>query len=291
MRAIGRLCLGTIVFIVILLFAATHPSAAGLMLTFPALNGLGLLYTEQSSIPGMAKSMLWLPVLNGILCAVYIVMFLVSANSSNANPLAVGLFLLIAGLWIGSWLGKWLKNGVAEDRQHTYAARTLFAGALFVIAWIWIEGSYGPTAVGTRDGFLHLVPTVLVKSWWKIGLFVVAFSIFLFVGNRKDTPDWIRGVLAGLPLVPFFGLLSVAFSFDEALQDQIQTLRGMGLGLCLGPAIAVCFIILVSRMLAQRHQSPNGKIDGLARFGIVASGWLVCFAVITALSVAIDWLG
>jgi hypothetical protein len=67
-----RVAFGSLVYILILVLAAQIPSAAGMMLTFPALNGLGLLFTEQSEIPDTARSMLWMPVVNGVLCASFI---------------------------------------------------------------------------------------------------------------------------------------------------------------------------------------------------------------------------
>ena len=59
-----RVAAGTAVYICLVVLAAPFPHAAGLMLTFPALNGLAFFFAEQPSIGPMARSMLWLPVIN-----------------------------------------------------------------------------------------------------------------------------------------------------------------------------------------------------------------------------------
>src|SRR5215813_6458709 len=66
--------LGTGLFILILWCAqSSNPRAAGMMLTFPALNGLGLLTAEGRDLHLMARAMLPMIALNGLLCATYII--------------------------------------------------------------------------------------------------------------------------------------------------------------------------------------------------------------------------
>src|SRR5690349_5811211 len=66
--------LGTGLFALILWCAQSrHPRVAGMMLTFPALNGLGLLTAESHNPHLMARAMLPMIALNGLLCATYII--------------------------------------------------------------------------------------------------------------------------------------------------------------------------------------------------------------------------
>src|SRR5215471_10110029 len=65
---------GTCLFAVILWCAqSSNPRAAGMLLTFPALNGLGLLMAESDNLHLMGRAMLPMIALNGLLCAAYIV--------------------------------------------------------------------------------------------------------------------------------------------------------------------------------------------------------------------------
>src|SRR5947199_7427881 len=65
---------GTGLFTLILWCAqSSNPRAAGMMLTFPALNGLGLLTAQGHDLHLMARAMLPMIALNGLLCATYII--------------------------------------------------------------------------------------------------------------------------------------------------------------------------------------------------------------------------
>src|SRR5262249_42776955 len=65
---------GTCLFTMILWCAQSNrPRAAGMMLTFPVLNGLGLLMAESHDLHLMAQAMFPMIALNGLLCATYIV--------------------------------------------------------------------------------------------------------------------------------------------------------------------------------------------------------------------------
>ena len=65
---------GTGLFTLILWCAqSSNPRAAGMMLTFPVLNGLGLLTAQSHDLHLMARAMLPMIALNGLLCATYVV--------------------------------------------------------------------------------------------------------------------------------------------------------------------------------------------------------------------------
>ena len=87
-RLASRVAVGTAVYVVIVALAALLPSAAGLMLTFPALNGLAFFYSDDASATSIARSMFWMPVVNGVLCACYVVLFLLLAKTLPPTILA-----------------------------------------------------------------------------------------------------------------------------------------------------------------------------------------------------------
>jgi hypothetical protein len=67
------------------------------MLTFPALNGLAFFFAEQRSVGPMARSMLWLPVINGSLCAAFMIVFLSLLGEINKTVLAGSLAVAVVG--------------------------------------------------------------------------------------------------------------------------------------------------------------------------------------------------
>jgi hypothetical protein len=83
-----RVLVGAVAYATIVALAGPFPGAAGLMLIFPALNGLGLFFAKQARIGAMAKSMLWMPVINGSLCAGYIIIFRLLAGVIPPTVLA-----------------------------------------------------------------------------------------------------------------------------------------------------------------------------------------------------------
>ena len=85
LRILSRLAVGMAVYVVIVLFATSLPLAAGMMLTFPALNGLALYFSTPASIEPIARTMIWMPLINGVLCALYILLFLRYTNTRIAD--------------------------------------------------------------------------------------------------------------------------------------------------------------------------------------------------------------
>jgi hypothetical protein len=285
MNNLRRVLLGTIVYAIILVLAAPYPSAAGLMLTFPALNGLGFLYVEQSKVAGMAASMLWMPILNGALCIAYIVVFLVLAPTISTSALAWALVFLIAVLWCALVRQSRIRDGIPRERQLIYAAGVTAVGAVFlIVAFLAIGGSRLPTVQAQDIGLAQAAWRTVLASWYKIALFAIAFATFLVLSERLNLSDSARGILAGLPLVPFGGLVSIAASHGQGIVERIATFKGMAVGIWLGPAVAVWFIYAVSRYFDERRPLASAKADFLVRLGAVALGWIACGAVIAGIA-------
>ncbi len=268
-----RVMLGTVVYVCILVLAAPYPNAAGLMLTFPALNGLGFLYAERGKELDMADAMLLLPTLNGGLCAAYILSFSGLASCAPSWLLALLLFAAIVVIW---GFVVWWSAGIAREWQLFYAIAVTVVGAILLAAAAQIVGqTRGRPLSGQELGFLEATGRTLAANWHKIGLFALAFALFLVLSARLNLSARWRGKLAGLPLVPFGGLLSIAAS-GEPLTERIASLKGMSVGVWLGPAVAVWFIFSISRILNKRAVPSPATPDYRARFAIIASGWIMC---------------
>jgi hypothetical protein len=299
MNNLRRVLIGTIVYAIILVLAAPYPSAAGSMLTFPALNGLGFLYVEQSKVSGMAASMLWMPILNGALCIAYIVVFLVLAPTVPAGALAWVLVFSIAVLWCALVRRSLIRDGIPRERQLIYAIGVTVVGAVFLLVAFFAVGSSRLPAVQTQDiGLAQAAWRTFLASWYKIALFAIAFATFLILSERLNLSDSARGILAGLPLVPFGGLVSIAASHGSSLGpgigERIATFKGMAVGIWLGPAVAVWFIYAVSRYFDARRPLASAKTeaampDFLIRLGVVALGWIACGAVIAGIAWTVEF--
>src|ERR1700692_4259392 len=100
-RLLSRIGAGTCVYAVIVVLAATQPSAAGMMLTFPALNGLAFFFSGDAKAASIAKSMFWMPIVNGTLCALYMALFFPLARTLLPAVVGWSLLLGVMVLWFG----------------------------------------------------------------------------------------------------------------------------------------------------------------------------------------------
>ncbi len=267
---VWRVATGTAVYICLVVLAAPFPHAAGLTLTFPALNGLAFFFAEQPSIGPMARSMLWLPVINGSLCAVFI-----------AGSLAVA----VVGAWILIAFRPQVIAGIPESRQLPYAIICTLAGLLLVALVHFLLPEVHFTAADRSIFSWQSIDHTILSSKVKIVLFALALALFLVATAHRRVPDGVRGVLAGLPLVPFGALVSVAALNDLDTKEQQRVFENMLRSVALSPAVAIWFIYGFSRYLKSRVFV--GKLDGLNRFASLILAWTLSGVMIASLSWAL----
>jgi hypothetical protein len=282
-----RVAAGTAVYICLVVLAAPFPHAAGLMLTFPALNGLAFFFAEQPSIGPMARSMLWLPVINGSLCAAFMVVFLRLLGHVNETALAGSLALAVVAAWILIAFRPQVIGGIPERRQLPYAIICTLAGLLLVaLAHVLLPGVHFGPADSSIFSWQSIDRTIL-SSGMKIVLFALALAVFLAATTDRRVPDGVRGVLAGLPLVPFGALFSVAALSDLDAKEQQRVFENMLRSVALSPAVAIWFIYGFSRYLKSRVIVSSSKLDGLNRFASLIVAWTLCGLMIASLSWAL----
>jgi len=265
--------------------AAPFPHAAGLTLTFPALNGLAFFFAEQPSIGPMARSMLWLPVINGSLCAVFIVVFLRLLGDVNETVLAGSLAVAVVGAWILIAFRPQVIAGIPESRQLPYAIICTLAGLLLVALVHFLLPEVHFTAADRSIFSWQSIDHTILSSKVKIVLFALALALFLVATAHRRVPDGVRGVLAGLPLVPFGALVSVAALNDLDTKEQQRVFENMLRSVALSPAVAIWFIYGFSRYLKSRVFV--GKLDGLNRFASLILAWTLSGVMIASLSWAL----
>jgi hypothetical protein len=289
----ARVAVGTAVYVTIVVLATPLPAAAGLMLTFPALNGLAFFFAEDERAASIAKSMVWMPVVNGVLCGAYISTFAFGATAGSAVLLAWCLLALTVAAWLACVSRDWVRKGIAREHQLAYALAVTLAGILLAaggaIESTWLPGVAHAQSIAGTDG-AGWIAAAIGRSGLKIGLFALALVTFFSAIAYLPISDSTRGILAGLPLVPFGGLLAIAADAGMSLDERLQIFRGMMSGVWLGAAVATWFIYLFSRFLGTRTKRATPIADGAVRFGALLVGWVVTFGVIVTLAKAISWL-
>ncbi len=246
------------------------------MLTFPALNGLAFIFSRHDNVSLITATMLWMPLVNGILCLTYLAAFVLLATPKHASALAWSLTAAIALLWLALVTRPLVHGGAAPRLQWRYAMAVTLAGTGLTLAWWHFTGS--AAGAGIADSAARPVLT-----WLKIVLFAIALLLLIVLPPRFRWKDGASGILSGLPLVALAGLVSIAQDSAIDLEVRRTLFVQMMLGVWLAPAMAVAFIFGVSRVLATARAHR-------LRVGVVVAGWLLCFTMITVTGAALQWL-
>ena len=287
MRIVLRTTIGTVIYIGIVYLAAAVPTAAGLMLTFPALNGLAFYFSERARVAPMAATMLWMPIINGALCGLYMLAFLGLAKALAPAALAWTLAIAISALWLFIVSRDRVHRGIAVNHQLTFAVAATIVGTLLAVAALYALRA--DALVQRLDWSDHMpaLTDVIVRSRLKILLFALCLGGFLLATAYLPMRDSVGGVLAGLPIVPFGGLVSVAADSASSLDARLQALYAMTVTVWLGPAVAIWFICAIARYFSTRQTLRVPARDAAARFAALVVAWLGCFAAILAASFAV----
>jgi hypothetical protein len=284
-----RAALGTIIYTVIIVFSAPFPSAAGLLLTFPVLNGLGFYFSSQSNVAPMAKSMLWMPAINGALCAAYISTFVTLFHFIAPTALAWMLVTAAVLVWLVVVTRETVRIGIGTEYQFVYGLIATFVGIGAVAFFSHLLSNIAPipNTVGPPNLSWQVVWQILSAGKRKIGLFVATLLAFLIAAKYARISDNVRGILAGLPFVPFGGLLSVAGDYTIGIDDRLQIFERMLVSVWLGPAVAIWFIYGYSKFLTARAVYASRFLDVAARLLALVAAWAVCFLAILAVASAL----
>jgi hypothetical protein len=267
--AIAKLTVGTVLYLAIILIARFYPRAAGMMLTFPTLNGLTL---ALASAPGdaakSARTMLLLPVLNGVLCAFYIFSFwLFWHGDFSANLLFAAVIIIWAVVAVP--VARY-NRGLPEQWQLVYALGCTVAFVALALLVLTFEP--GRVSAVANDDWFHF----LVRNWWRVGLFFCCLGLVIYVQASFPQAHGLIGMLGGFPVIPFFGVWTLASDQGKSIGERIDAFSNMGGSVWLGPAIGFWFIYFFSRYLNARPSLYDHDWKWITRILASGVGWVLC---------------
>jgi hypothetical protein len=273
----AKVLVGTLLYVAVLWAARRNPRAAGMMLTFPTLNGITMLVAQSSELSPIVGTMLLVPFINGLLCALYLSGFDRAVRAGFSPPAASGV--LIAGVFIvwltTAWVISQSRWNVPADDRNAYALVLALGGSLLT----WLLPVRRPKALQSsppaRLGHL------LHRNRIRIGLFAIALSAVLAV-DRLEHSSAVVGLLAALPLIAFFSLHTLASDPELSPAARREELSTMANGVWLGPAVAVVFIVGFWRWLAALAGHVEGAAYLAAGVPSLLIGWGLCLAAIWA---------
>jgi hypothetical protein len=250
------------------------------MLVFPTLNGLAYVFSERERVLGMARSMLWMPIVNGGLCAAYLLAFLAFGRVVPSVPLAWGLTAIIVMLFVMLVRLPAVRRGIAPPSQQALAWGATLAGVLLAACAVYLAGraaTLAPDAVTST--FASPLVSVTARNGVKVALFVLCLAVFLTASWLLRLSDSARGILAGLPFVPFGGLVSVAGDGSIDLAVRLDIARHMIVSIWIGPAIAIWFIYAFPRWLV--------RLPPAAAMPALLAAWVLCGIAVAAASLVL----
>ena len=271
----AKVLVGTLLYVAVLWAARRNPRAAGMMLTFPTLNGITMVVTQPSELSPIVGTMLLVPFINGLFCALYLSGFERLVRAGRSPRAASGLLIAgVAAVWLTTgWAISQNRWNVPGDDRNVYAIVLVLGGALLT----WLLPVRRPKALQAsppaRLGHL------LHRNRIRIGLFAIALSAVLIVDTLAHSPA-VVGLLSALPLIAFFSLHTLASDPELSPLARREELSTMANGVWFGPAVAVVFIVGFWRWLG----ALAGHVVGAAYLAVgvpsLLVGWGLCLAAI-----------
>jgi hypothetical protein len=261
---------GTLLYIAFLWFVQVDDwRVAGMMLTFPMLNGMALVSAGEKAFT-TGRSMVPVVTLNGAICFLFA---LALAWSASARTHVLELTVLAGLLWLAVYRGleRW-NVGVPARAWAPFAMLCVLMSAALTY-WLWPPCAEAVPSAPVRAGGLAGV----LESRGRIALFALSLLVVFGVAHVWRDAHAAVGRLGALPLVPLLGLYTVGsvLAGDPAAVPKLETMRSLVL---VGWMIALVFAVLLAAYVAR---SAAAKPGGIRQLVILVLGWGLCLAAIT----------
>jgi hypothetical protein len=239
-----------------------------MMLTFPMLNGMALVSARWNA-GATGQSMVPVVVLNGAMCFLF-TLALAWSQTARGSPLA--LTLLAAALWICVYAWLEMRNVIVPAQMWTAFAALCVAASIALTYWLWPSCAEVVRSAPVRPGGMAGV----LDGWIRIVLFAISLLVVFCVAHFFRNAHAAIGRLGALPIVPLFGLYTVAsvLASDPVAVPKLDAMRSMVL---IGWMIALLFAVLIAAYVA-RTSGPESR--GAKHLAILILGWGLCTAAI-----------
>jgi hypothetical protein len=259
---------GTLLFTVFLwLISVDDYRVAGMLLTFPMLNGIGIV-SAGANAERLIKSMMPVITLNGLMCFLF-ALALIGWEPARHHPAAATAAAALAWLCVYVVLEKCNIAFARIGALAGFVAMCAVASAA-VTYWLWPPCAFQAARAELRAGGL----SGIADGWATIALFAASLAVLFGFAHRYQHAHTAIGRLAALPLVPLFGLYTVAaaLSTDAAVLAKLETLRSMVL---VGWVFAMLFVSVLAHRVVRMATA-----DRLTLLAVLIAGWTGCIGLI-----------
>jgi hypothetical protein len=265
-----KLALGLAAFVFIVAVGSRNKRVAGVLLTFPVMNGVALLTSPDPF--RVADAIALLVVFNTLLFwAAVMTLRWVPPQPERWRPLALLICRVL--VWTAVWCAAayWL----TDNRDRFPSAMILFALQLaFAVGAASLLWGQPP-----RPEQKTSTPTSL-SDWlnWtvRIVLFLVIYAALLYTAQHASDQKW-TGMASALPIIGFFGL---AYLSSQDTEAQLQPIRDT---ILLGPLLVIPFNWSLASVITA---TPGGPL-GAFHIAELLAAWAIALALVFALVPAI----
>jgi hypothetical protein len=273
-----KLPLALLVFLVIAYAGTIDRRIAGVLFTFPILNGIAIIASPEPVI--VADAIYPLVIFNCVLFAC-VISFPKALPAVGTLPRTARLFARVA-VWSLAWLaGAWL---ITDFRAMIPGAAVLFSGAsIFAIVFIALFWTIVESVGGSRISLRFIRATNLLSFWAnptglaRIAFFILAYACLFFASRVALDEKWV-GMASALPLPGFFALASL-IDDAEGRPASFAALKQIRDTLFLGPLLVIPFNWAFSHALV----SALPQSATLARYLLLLALWTVAALVVLTL--------
>jgi hypothetical protein len=271
-----KLPLALLVFLLIAYAGTVSKRIAGVLLTFPILNGIAIVASPQPVV--VADAIYPLVIFNCVLFALVV-------TFPDALPPVRGLSRhakLFAR--VTAWSIVWLAGAYLVTDFHAAmpGAGVLFAVSFaiaIVFVFVWWTKAVARVSGLSAEALAKAEPTPGVNAtdfvaFWanrigagRIAFFVLAYACLFFVSRTALDEKWV-GMASALPLPGFF---AVAALMEDAESSPTSTLLPMRDTLFLGPLLVIPFNWVFAHLLVAAFP-PDAFV---ARYALLFALWAV----------------
>ena len=260
-----KLTLALLVFLLVAYAGTVSKRIAGVLLTFPILNGIAII-TSADPVT-VADAIYPLVIFNCVLFAI-VISFARFAPPVDALPPRSRLIVRVI-VWTAAWLaGAYL---ITDFRQHIFGAAILFTGSVIVVLAFTSLCWSGHTSPAHKDAGVTHHGRAFASFWltgtglWRIVLFVLAYGCLFWASRAALDEKWV-GMASALPLPGLFAL--AALIDDTPDGTEVLPMRDT---VFLGPLLVIPFNWAFSHLLVTLLPPDLVLLRYLLLFGM----WIV----------------
>jgi hypothetical protein len=231
-----KLPLALLVFLLIAYAGTASKRIAGVLFTFPILNGIAIIASREPVV--VANAIYPLVIFNCVLFAALIT-FPQALPPVAALPRWGRLSARVL-VWSLAWLAG--AAAITNVREQIFGGGILLAGsALFALAFMWFCWSgASDKAPAPRNHATHFVAFwSTTTGFWRIAFFIVTYACLLWASRAAADQKWV-GMASALPLPGFFALATLIDDAETrgAAMTELRPIRDT---LFLGPVLVIPF--------------------------------------------------